>query len=268
MDNVFSKSIEENDFFFKYAKGIRDIYGKEFHIYNEIFLFLGGEAEFVSEEYVQKLKPNTLIIIPKFAFHQFNVLGDEKEYKRCVINFSDFNEIQPLITETLSEIKVFPLDDLALEMFKKCIKTLDANFNNNVKIALIKAYLMVVLSELRIANTSEKKSCNEFNQYTTLAINYINGHLKEQISVTEIAKDVNVSTSYLNGVFKRDMKIPIYKYILEKKLIAAHKKIISGKSAAKVALEYGFKDYSGFYRLYKKFFGSSPKKFIKDKQHP
>ena len=56
------------------------------------------------------------------------------------------------------------------------------------------------------------------------------------------------------------MHISIYKYILQKKLIRAHKLISEGTNAVDAALLCGFNEYSGFYKVYKKHFGFSPSK--------
>ena len=52
----------------------------------------------------------------------------------------------------------------------------------------------------------------------------------------------------------------IHKYVLEKRLILANKKIRQSVNPTVAASECGFADYSGFYRQYKKMFGVSPAK--------
>ena len=59
--------------------------------------------------------------------------------------------------------------------------------------------------------------------------------------------------------FKTELNIiPAYKYIIEKKLIYAHKDIIASILPTEVSSKYGFSDYSCFYRHYKNHFGISP----------
>ena len=58
--------------------------------------------------------------------------------------------------------------------------------------------------------------------------------------------------------FKTDLGIPLYRFIIEKKLFYAHKDMKSGISATEAAQKYGFSDYSCFYRHYKKLFGTAP----------
>ena len=49
MAETFAKFLKTNEITFKYAKGMRDIQGSEFHLFNEMFFFMGNEAEFFSE---------------------------------------------------------------------------------------------------------------------------------------------------------------------------------------------------------------------------
>ena len=58
--------------------------------------------------------------------------------------------------------------------------------------------------------------------------------------------------SYLSHVFKNDLHISIHKYVLEKRLILANKKIRQSVNPTVAASECGFADYSAFYRQYKK----------------
>jgi AraC-like DNA-binding protein len=89
-------------------------------------------------------------------------------------------------------------------------------------------------------------------------VEYINGHLSESLTVAGIAKRLNISPSLLSHAFKNEMNIAPYRYILKKRLVLAQHKIARGESATAAAIECGFGDYSGFYKQYKKTFGTSP----------
>ena len=51
------------------------------------------------------------------------------------------------------------------------------------------------------------------------------------------------------------MNIPLHRYIVKKRLILAHNKMVEGEPAGLAAAESGFNDYSGFYLQYKNMFG-------------
>ena len=133
MKEIFSKAIRSDNIFFKYAKGMRDIFGKEFHTYHEFFLFLGGEAEFISESNKVVLQKNTLVIIPKEKYHQFNVYCDESEYIRCVFNFSDMPEIEEIISQKINSICLIKANENILGIFKKTVELTRCNLSIETK---------------------------------------------------------------------------------------------------------------------------------------
>ena len=55
------------------------------------------------------------------------------------------------------------------------------------------------------------------------------------------------------------MHIGLKKYIMQKKIYAAHADLSGGISPMDVCEKYAFGDYSIFYRLYKKTFETSPR---------
>ena len=71
---------------------------------------------------------------------------------------------------------------------------------------------------------------------------------------------MNVSEATLFKCFKKNLGISVYKYILEKRLLMAHKLIRSNKNPTKIYLECGYTDYPAFYKGYVKMFGHSPSK--------
>ena len=256
MKNTFEHIVQTADIKYKHAKGMRDIFGKEFHQFHEIFLFVGGEAFFTTEQKTVKLKPYTLIVIPENTFHSFHVLGDEADYERYVFNFYNIGEFDQMIFKNMTCVNVIEsLPDSIINDFT-CLD--DNKYSFSEKKFLAAAKLMSVLVELGHLNPSEKYTSSTFSKITQKCLKYINQNLYSPLTVADISNNLNYSRSSVIHAFKADLHIPPYKYIIEKKLIYAHKDIISGISPTEVCSKYGFSDYSCFYRHYKKHFGSSP----------
>ncbi|MBQ9985049.1 MAG: AraC family transcriptional regulator [Oscillospiraceae bacterium] len=74
----------------------------------------------------------------------------------------------------------------------------------------------------------------------------------------KISKEMNVSQATMFLCFKKQLGIPIYKYITEKRLIYAYKLITEGNPPTKIYSECGYKDYATFYKAYVKMFGHPP----------
>ena len=96
MEDLFSHRIYAENISFKHARGVSDRSGKEFHIYHELILFLDGDAEFISEDLHMRVKPETLIVIPKETYHQMVIHGNQERYYRCVLQFDGGDETAEL----------------------------------------------------------------------------------------------------------------------------------------------------------------------------
>lgn len=257
MVNEFSKHINTDHIRFKYAKGMRDIIGNEFHSYHEIFFFIAGNAEFISETCTERLVPFTVVIIPKETFHCFVVHGEEKEYCRCVLNFDDVPQLDELIESKMVKIALSKNEKL-YELFMQLKDLPELDCSKLEKSVLLHSLFAQIL--VYIQTQSEQKLTSDIHAVTRQAIECIDRNIDGALSAHELASQLHVSSSYLAHIFKKDLHISIHKYILEKRLVLAHKMIKKCESPMTVAMECGFSDYSGFYRQYKKMFGVAPSK--------
>ena len=259
MEQTFSKYLITDEISFKYAKGMRDIIGKEMHTYHEIFLFIDGDAEFISESGRIKIAPYTTVIIPKETFHQFVVLGEEWKYCRCVFSFTYVTELDELIDTKMNQIYVLQ-DKKIAELILLVRDMMSTDITQTEKSIFAKAILAQILVMIVRDSTFNGDTYSHFHPTTKQIISYINKNLPQQITIDILAEYLSLSPSYISHLFKRDMHISIYKYILEKRLIMANSKIKKSIPPIQAAEAVGFHDYSGFYRQYQKMFGYPPSK--------
>ena len=115
-----------------------------------------------------------------------------------------------------------------------------------------------MLSEIQARQTTSFEDTQ--NEYIVKAIAYINENISQKLTIEQIAAHCNMSVSSLSHLFKREMRIPLHRFILKKRLMKAHHKIAEGEAATIAAADCGFCDYSGFYKQFKKMFGYAPSK--------
>ena len=254
MAELFSDSLYEDSISFKHARGSSDRSGKEFHIYYEIILFLDGDAEFISENLHMHLTPNTLIVIPSETYHQMIIHGDPKNYHRCVLQFDAHAMFADLVTTSMNTVQLFAADWEIRFLFDKLIH---ATQEAGQTAHLLRSVLILLLDTLRTPKNllGEK---NHQNKIVHTAIEYINQNLDKPLTIRSIAQVCSISESSLSHIFKKEMYIPLHKFIVKKRLIQAHHRICAGEAATVVAMDCGFGDYSGFYKQYKNAFGFPP----------
>lgn len=255
MEKEFKYYIKDGDVVFKYALGKTEENDKEFHVFNEIILFLEGNAELISENIHTRIEPNTLIMIPKETYHQVVIKGDKKTYRRCTLSFPDMPEVCYASEKAFQLITLHEYNSDFDFLFKRLINLSKKPAQNPQ--AQLRAILVLVLCEISTQNHVVSNQ-NLQNELIIFVIEYIIQNLSKGISISDIANATNVSASYLAHIFKKEMNISIYQYIIKKRLALAHRKICDGQLASTAAIECGFNDYSGFYKQYKKAFNRPP----------
>ena len=96
------------------------------------------------------------------------------------------------------------------------------------------------------------------------ALDYVNTHMTEDISVQDIADALNVSQSYLSHAFKKSTGYGLWNYVISKRLVYAQKLLVEGISVTEACYESGFRDYAHFIKSFTKTFGCSPKQYGKE----
>lgn len=235
-----------------------DDFKKHMHDFYELIFFVHGDVDYMIESKSKKLVSNDIILIPAGLLH-YGVANVDVEYERYVLKFP-----LRLINDTLAkEIQDFTCFSGNYPALKELFIKLDNIYNNYSD---EHKYILMVntLSEILINMQNKSKVSDELigvyhNPVVSKVIAYINENIKKNITLTDICNDLNFSRAHISNEFSRVMKIPVMTYIRYKKIIAAHQKILEGNvKINEVAYEYGFEEYSTFYRNYIKIIGKSP----------
>ena len=94
-----------------------------------------------------------------------------------------------------------------------------------------------------------------------MTMDYIEEHLKENLDLNELSRIFHVSKYHISHVFKDETGISVHQYILKKRLDDCKSAIRSGDKITSVYPVFGFRDYSAFYRAFRKEYGISPKEY-------
>lgn len=230
------------------------------HYNVELILMRNGSAEIAIDDQTVVINENELAVIAPNKIHKLNSIGEICEYYCLIIDHSVYEDWFK------AEKYNFPLKCTSKEVinaYKSVFALLDQKPQYYKQ--EIKAHIMLMLSNLlRVGNEQNVVKLSEADStrinMTRNAIIYMYENFSLDISVDDIANAVGFSKYYFCRSFKEMTgQTPLWhlNYI---RLRSAKAILKAGKSnITETALKCGFNNASYFCKLYKRYFGKSPK---------
>lgn len=245
------------------------------HNYYEFYFFLEGNVSMNIEGHLHTLKSGDVVVIPPAVSHYALLHNSEVPYRRFVFWLSkDYcNELLQLSPDyvylmqhtRVTKHYVFHYDVIAFNTLQskvfRLIEELHSNrFGRDAKITLCANDLILHLNRSVYEMEHPKSQHEEQNLYQNLLL-FIEDHLDEDLTLDYLAEHFFVSKYHIAHVFKENLGLSIHQFITKKRLRMCQEAILSQANISDVYLMYGFKDYSSFFRAFKKEFGMSPKEY-------
>ena len=95
------------------------------------------------------------------------------------------------------------------------------------------------------------------------SLDYIEENLRSEITAVELAEMAHISLFHYYRLFQQATGMPVMQYILRRRLLHGIYTIKQGSTKIDAALLYGFDTYAGFYKAFRREFGSTPSEFLK-----
>ena len=122
---------------------------------------------------------------------------------------------------------------------------------------------LLLLISRAVVEKGQKDVAQEDADTFTLVCDYIDLHLMEDLTIERLSKEFFVGKSYLSHLFQDTTGLSPHKFIQKKRLAMQRDAIKRGMSIAEVYAMSGMKDYSSFYRAFKKEYGVTPSEFAR-----
>ncbi len=243
------------------------------HNATELYYTLTDLPDVLLNDTVSMIPAGTLIIIPTFCihrlYHESNIA-----YERYILSIhtawlrSVFCDL-PTIFSRLEEpypLFFFPEGnnkDSLLYHFNRLLK-----YEDKLTPGSLRDFFDFLSFFGTIIKSFEPESkydlpISESQKRVNGILSYINEHIREKISVRDIASHFYLNPDYLTRLFKKHMHISISRYIITQRISEAESLLRNGHSVSQVQEELGFSSYAYFFKTFQKFTGISPSRYSK-----
>ena len=244
------------------------------HDYYEFYLFLEGDLDLEISGHARPLHPGDMVLVPPGVSHHALMHSSDRPYRRFVLWVS-----QEYAARLLKESPdyVFLMQRAATSsrcyyhfheaefssIQSRLIRLLEEFHSNrygrNAAVYLALNDLLLYMNRIIYEREHPVVSgSGDLMQEITL---FIDEHLTEDLSLDVLADHVCLSKYYIAHYFKDNLGISIHQYITKKRLQSCSEAIAAGSDITRTFDEYGFRDYSSFYRMFRKEYGMSPREY-------
>lgn len=241
-------------------------YEYHYHEFYKVLIFVSGNVTYNIEGKAYRLKPYDVVLVNRNEIHKPEV-SIEEPYERIIFYISkeyldshkteeyDLANCFALAAQEHSDVLRFPA--MINTGLMEIVDRLEKNGQSNAYAG--KLYANVLFMEFMILLNRacmEEKDCFSrnitYNQKMIDLLQYINEHLREELTIEGLAEHFYISKYHMMRQFKEETGYTIHQYITEKRVLEARNMMRAGMSATKACYECGFRDYSTFSRAFKR----------------
>lgn len=144
-------------------------------------------------------------------------------------------------------------------LFEQLFREKENSYNNDMTSSILKCIIHMILRPIEDARDVSE------NEIVECAKQYLWDHYNEDITLTDVAEAVSVSTFHLSHLFKKETGSPPIKYLIQCRMEKA-KELLRDKKIpiTQIALSVGYDSPNYFSTVFKKMEGMSPAEYRKE----
>ena len=235
----------------------------ESHPFPELTYVDHGELHSVADGQDILLKQGDIAIFGPDQWHMhYADIGVAPGYVTITFDLEGV-DIEPLLN------RKFAAPQQAVSLIKQMLREqerMDA-YSSDMIIAQLSQLLLTLLREAAAPTGAKLKTANAVhseNEIIRQAQQYISAHLREKLSVPLVARQVDVSPSYLTALFHKNLQISPGEYIRRSKLQESKQMIRENNlNFTEIAAALQYSTVHHFSRQFKEKFGITPTEYAK-----
>ena len=223
---------------------------------SRIYYICKGEADLICNGKAYKLTPGNIYFVPAGAAYCYRC---ERYMEKLFIHVSMLQRSGYDLFNRVKNCVVLTGREQEIRRLCQCMDTADMH-----SMLYLKAHLHALMLEVVERTGIDLGKPEVYSQLTYRAIKYIEEHLHCGLTIKQVAEELQVPQSRLQNAFREDVKVTMGKYITDRLMYAAEKRLrISDDSIRDISEHFGFCDQFYFSRRFADYFGASPYQYRK-----
>lgn len=240
----------------------------EFSVGTDVLLLKAGEGIFINTNTLHNMAPQgegraymySVLVNP-------GILGTE----RGVLLSSEY--VTPYVTDEGLRYEILrPESGWETECLQKlseiCAVYMEKGFGYEYRLHNLVCEVWFALVREVFSHRSRKprsRGADEERIYE--ALQYIQAHFKEELSLADLSSALNISKSECCRCFQRNLRMTPFEYLMMYRINRAAQILEkTGKTVTEIALETGFHSNSYFCKLFKRYMNCTPVEYRKEKR--
>lgn len=253
--------------------------GRHSHTYTEVYLFCEGEVDMEIGGRTYPLRPGDVLVLPPHREHRAVICGGDTPYRRFVFWLSedycerlraespDYLMLFDRVRQTgdyVCHLETMEFNTLRSKLFLLLEELHTDNFGRDTQIGICVRDLLLMLNRIAWYQKNPRARKKTRSSYQVIT-EYIAGHLDGDLSLDALSRELYMNKYYIAHLVQENTGLSLHQYITKKRLAACCEAMQGGESIGSCCSQFGFMNYSSFYRAFVNEYGTSPTAYIQER---
>lgn len=246
-----------------------------FHLHecHELYYVVSGEILFLIEDRSYLVRPRDILIIDRRELHSVKFLPGQHQHERIIVHFqpgyfdgyqsTPYNLLRFLRKDRLGQGNLIRGDEHDTEPFRRSLEAMEDHVvrprpESELMITTHLIQAMVCLNNLQVHPGPDQPDHPQYDAKVMQILPWLHDHLTEPITLGQLERTFAVNRYHLCHLFKENTGFTIGEYLTNKRIMRAIAAIRQGVPLGQAAARAGYRDYSNFYKTFRRITGLSP----------